>query len=284
MCIRDRPSITDRSKEATPDKQPKRVYSIRFLSQLDGTINKTVQVKVLGKFQFVKILPPTLEGLIKSYSIPTVLQKFYKVDNVTLYWNNTKLLNFMTCNSLNIPQAFENEVTNVDIVIMSKEKEIENENELRKKLLLEEKAAQMKLDLEKEREKEGEKNKPKESKNTEYAKAIAEFEKELKDATELKDSQVHGGENDGNMNIDGSDNEKSSIMKIALVGHDNKKIYVNVRNSTPFSKLAEYYRLQKQLPQAAKIQLMFDHDELNLEETVGDQDMEDEDMIEVVIK
>ncbi|CCD23593.1 Esc2p NDAI_0B05600 [Naumovozyma dairenensis CBS 421] len=275
------PSLT---KESTPDKLPKRIYNIRFISKLDGTMNKCVQVKVLGKFQFQKILPAALTGLIKAYSIPSVLQKYYSVDNVSLYWNHAKLLDFMTCNSLNIPQAFENEVTNVDIELISKDDEIENEKAITEKLLKDEREVSLKLEAAKKEKEIQEKLAKELAKEEKENEVFEEFEHELENVSELKTNGYDADASTVNeANELALEEGNADVMKIALVGQDNKKIHVNVRGTTPFSKVAEYYRIQKQLPQNAKIKLVFDHEELSLYETIEDQDMEDDDMIEVVI-
>ena len=83
--------------------------------------------------------------------------------------------------------------------------------------------------------------------------------------------------------VDLEDEDELEVIKLALVGQDNARLYVNVRRSTPFSKVAEYYKLHKPLPMEVNLNLYFDHEKLDLNETVGDQELEDEDMLEVVI-
>lgn len=270
---------------SAPENQPKRIFSIRFISKLDGTINKSVRVKVLGKFPFSKILPSALEGLIKAYKIPNIMKKFYTVENVALYWNNAKLLNFMTCNSLNIKQSFENEFSNVDIMLVSKEmgKSMELTSEL--EILRDE---QKLMD---EKKKAAEKKMGQNSDNINKEKSadlvIEEFERELQDIIEsdIQDkvySQVDTEEDNKSSSI--SDQTIGhDVFQISLVGQDNKKLSVNVRNSTLLSKLTTYYRAQKNLPQNTNLELLFDDEKLNLNKTIGDQDIEEEDMIDVVI-
>ncbi|GAV55098.1 hypothetical protein ZYGR_0AS04210 [Zygosaccharomyces rouxii] len=247
------------TRETTPE-QPRRIYNVRFLSKLDGSIDKAVQIKVLGKYDFASMLPSVLNGFIREYKIPNVMKKVYSQENVTLYWKTAKLLNFMTCNSLKIPQAFENEISDIDITVIPKEQENEFEQIINSRLL------------------EGE---PNPSDNTETGNLdarVEEFEKELKNvdnsATNHETTEL----------IDLEDEGDTELMKIALVGEDNKKIFVNVRNTTVLSKVAEYFRVKKKLPKDINIHLIFDHEKLDLNERIGDQDMEDEDMIEVVIR
>ncbi|CAL9730789.1 protein Esc2p [Monosporozyma unispora] len=250
---------------------PKRIYKIRFLSKLEGTINKSVQVKVLGKYTFEKILPPALAGLIKAFKVPSIMKKFYEPNNVSLYRNESmKLLKFMNCNSLNIPQSFENEISDVEIVLVSKDNEKEYEKEINDKIF---------------EDKDSIADSTTEStlnKNKSIGLDKLQFEQQFED--ELKDNET--SVNATGINLESSEmaDIDEPLMKIALLGHDNKKLYVNVRNSTPFSKLVDYYRIQKQLPQSKKIILSFDHDDLDLNECVKDQDMEDEDVIDVIVK
>lgn len=241
-------------------EQPRRIYNVRFLSKLDGTIDKAVQIKVLGKYDFSNMLPSVLNGFITEYKIPAAIKKIYSAENVTLYWKTAKLLNFMTCNSLKIPQAFENEISDIDITVIPKHQEEKFESEINSKLL------------------DDEQNAPDIGETGNVDARVEEFENELRDV------------DDSNANIESTevvdleDEDTSELMKIALVGRDNRKLFVNVRNTTTLSKVAEYYRDKKQLPKNTDVKLIFDHEELRLNESIGDQDMEDEDMIEVVTK
>lgn len=263
------------AKESTPE-QPRRIYNVRFLSKLDGTMNKAIQMKTLGKYDFSSILPSVLNGFVKEYGIPTIMKKTYNVDDVTLYWNNAKLLNFMTCNSLKISQAFENEISDVEITVVSKEYERKFEEDTRLKLLEEEQAAAKELLAIRESE-------ISLNKDDKTNRDIEEFEKELKSSKENNRKLSGFAQNKAIEYIDLEDDDKIDTIKLALMGQDNKKLYVNVRTSTPFSKLADYYKSHKQLPKKTKLKLIFDHDELDSKRTVGEEEMEEEDMIEVVI-
>ena len=264
--------------DTTNMPQPKRVYNIRFRSKLDGTINKSVIVKVLGKFTFGKILPSALQGLMKAYKIPAVMKKIYQVDNVTLYWGSAKVLNFMTCNSLNIKQSFENEISSVDITIVSKEMEKEMETTLKDEAF--EITESLKLSHNNDKNSKFEDN----ANKTQNDSIFDEFEKELEEAN-LPDTNsssenitIEGTEN--NATADNSD-EETEIMKIVLADHDKMKFPVNVRGTTILSKITEYYRKQKKLPQNAKIELLFDNDVLDLSKNIFDYEIEDEDMLDI---
>ncbi|KAG0664568.1 Protein esc2 [Maudiozyma exigua] len=272
------PNYTNDEKNNTKTPQPKRVYNIRFRSKLDGSINKSVIVKVLGKFTFEKILPSALQGLMKAYKIPAVMKKIYHVDNVTLYWDSAKVLNFMTCNSLNIKQSFENEISSVDITIVSKAMEKEMEESLRTQ-------AFDTNELSKQSNKTDTNTKLEEDyKETRNDAIFDEFEKEL-EAANLPDMDSSSE----NITIDGPEgtpttnnsDEEGEIIKIVLADHDKMKFPVNVRGTTVLSKITEYYRKQKKLPQNVKIELLFDNDVLELAKNITDYEIEDEDLLDI---
>ena len=258
--------------ENTTKSSPKRIYNIRFLSKLEGTIDRSVRVKVLGKFTFAKIIPSALQGLTKAYKIPKVMKNIYDPKNVVLYWNKAKLLDFMTCNSLNIKQEFDNEISNVDILLVSLEKGKEMEALSMEEWLQHTSEASQKL----EEQQAGNGN---QEGSTDLV--IEEFEKELQNVA-LTGNTGNVAHNTEEV-LDISDEEDDGVMKISLVGEDNKKLFVNVRTSTPLIKLVNYFRTQKKLPQKAALHLSFDDETLDLGKNVGDYDIEDEDMIEVVL-
>lgn len=255
------------SKSITPEVLA-RTYLITFTSKLDGSIEKNFQTKVQGKQQFSQILPSILKSLISRFRIANTLKEKYQPENVTLYWNNSKLLNFMTCNSLRVALIFEGEISEVNITIVSKDYEIKFEEEMRQKLIEEEERLKNKAD-----------STPNDSR--EPTAEFEEFENELKNVTQTVDDNELSYIEDNNQ--DNADVGKE-VIKIALVGQDNKKVFVNVHNSTPFGKLAEYYLSQKKLSKNSKVKLMFDHDELDPTSIVEEYDMETDDMIEIFIE
>lgn len=242
-------------RESSPELD-KRTYKISFISKLEGSIDKKIEVKAWGKSPFTKILPSTLDAIVKAYRIPKAIQNVYKMDNVTLYWNGAKILNFMTCNSLRIPQNYGDEITDVNITLVSKEYEMKYEVEFKE--MVENELSGSSVDV-------------KNVKKDDFA--TNEYELQLEKSESAEPSLLKSSENvrDG------------SFIKLALVGQDNKKIFVKARSSTLFKKIADYYKDVKNLPSFTKLKLTFDHVNLSLEDRVEDHEMEDEDMIEVAI-
>lgn len=285
----------DNNNNKTTLMDPKRIYKIRFISKLEGTVDKTVQVKVLGKFSFDKILPSALDGLVKAYKLPDVMKKLYKKEKVILYRNGSKLLNFMNCNSLNIPQSFPNEVVNVEIVILDKTERLQYENNVADNIgqldelsfdgissngaepgnssyLVEDTGNNTEI-----------KNSTLNNKNNQIINSRnVQEETEAQYERELGSKESNVGTNENN-NDNNKNTKEEPILRIGLLGEDNKKIFVKVRNSTPFSKLIDYYKIQKQLPQKVKIRLSFDHEDVSPDDCVADYDMDDDDVIDVIM-
>lgn len=249
-----------RSIENYEAKIPQKLYNVKLLSRLDGAMGKVVHVPVLGRDEFKSILQSVLDGTVKDFDLFNNLEKRYTVDDVTLYWNNAKLLKFMTCDSLRIERASEDEIAQVEITMVPQEREQEHEDRLRSNLMrLETASRSVSYDNSVE---------VKESESLEYQ----ETDKTIDRSDDSKDL----------IPVDHNNEPNYGAIKIALVGQDNKRLYVQVRPSTTFFKVAEYYKLHKPLPANAQIKLIFDHEELDLSGTIAEQDMENDDMIEVL--
>lgn len=82
-----------------------------------------------------------------------------------------------------------------------------------------------------------------------------------------------------------NDGKTREYFVIGLKGKDNKRIDVEVNSETPIRKLLEYYLSEKGIePAHAKnARLVFDSDELSLEDTVGDTELEEDFEIEVYV-
>ncbi|SCW02285.1 LAFE_0F03070g1_1 [Lachancea fermentati] len=256
---REAKKSSNTTREQTPEAA-RRIFNVRFRSRLEGSVDKKINVKVKGKHTFTQILPAALKTMIKEYSVPKELQSMYAADNITLFRDGVKILNFMSCNSLQIPQSYENEVSEVHLTMVFKkdehsyEQEYENTNygghEIT--ILSGEASAEEVEEL-----------------------TIPEYEKDV--------SQAPGRITASNVYDDEEENTENDVIRVALLGQDNKKVHVNVRGTTKFSKIAEHYKQTKGLSSASKLRLIFDNEPLDLDGNVMDADMEDEDIIEVVI-
>lgn len=94
-----------------------------------------------------------------------------------------------------------------------------------------------------------------------------------------------GGENSADIDkITGSDDDLLYFI-IGLKGKDNKRIEVKVTASTPILNIAKYFMLKKDITShdASAIKLVFDDELLDLRQTVGDTELEEDFEIQVVL-
>lgn len=75
--------------------------------------------------------------------------------------------------------------------------------------------------------------------------------------------------------------EEAGYFRISMRDKENVTIEVRVNNSTKIAKLAEYYRKHKKLDESATIKLVFDDEELSMEDTVEDTELEEDFTIDV---
>lgn len=243
-------------------------FKLTFYSKLDGTVGNAIQIEVLGKYDFGAILEPVLKGLIKEFSISAPLKDQYTIENVTLYWNGSKLLKFMTCDSLKVSDS-NTQIPEIDITMVSKDNEVKFEEEDRSRLLRVEKEAALKAELP--------------SKFTVESLQDEGLPDSSIEIIEQEGRHVKSPKNEEAVVVDLEGESELDVLKLALVSQDNSRIYVNVRRTTPLFKVAEYFRRHRPVHEGKPLFLYFDHEKLDLNETVGEQDLEDEDMIEVVI-
>ncbi|CAI5756979.1 unnamed protein product [Candida verbasci] len=84
------------------------------------------------------------------------------------------------------------------------------------------------------------------------------------------------------------DDESEEFFKIGLKGQDNKRLEVKVNPKTKLMNLLVYYLKQKNIDQGiigkGKVKMIFDDEAMNLNETVGDTELEEDFEIQIVIK
>lgn len=245
-------------KESSP-AVAQRIYNIKFISDLEGSAGRRINVKVKGKQSFDQILPVALKTIIKEYKIPDALHPIYETDKVTLYRDGVKILNFMNCNSLQIPLEFKGEVSDVCLTIISKGQEQNFE-------ALYEQSKHSNHELVPAFIEPG-------TETPDFT--VEEYEKELRNVDFNKNTSVQN--QPPPQSVD--DN-----IRIALMSQDNKKIIVTARPETTFAALAEHYQKLTSLPPQQQVLLFFDNEELHLDSKVSDADVEDDDIVEVVIK
>ncbi|AGO12591.1 AaceriAER251Wp [[Ashbya] aceris (nom. inval.)] len=244
-----------------------RVYNVGFISRIEGSRNRRVNVKVTGQKQFAAFLSVALAAFSKQHTIRKALKPKYQADQVKIYREGVEVFKFMTCDSFNIEEPYNGSPTDIEVYIVPVEEAETFEQEWKRKF--EERVRMLS--------------------NSSFLEAVDgieedkddflvnEYEKALVNARSLDETELAVREGT-------PADESSQLLKIVLLGSDNKKVHIHVRPTTTFSKVAEHYRVAKELTATVQLTLMFDHEEIDLDDTISDIDIEDGDIIEVVVK
>lgn len=95
------------------------------------------------------------------------------------------------------------------------------------------------------------------------------------------DELANAGES--STSADASASAEDGYFRVAMKGKDNQQVEVSVNQHTTISKLAEYYRTHHGIAEDKKLTLMFDDEELDMDATVGDTELEEDFTIDVYI-
>lgn len=80
-----------------------------------------------------------------------------------------------------------------------------------------------------------------------------------------------------------SKESEEGYFPIHLKGKDNIVVSVQVNSETTISKLVDYYKKQRNLDPSVKIRLSFDDEDMDLSQTVGDTELEEDFTIDVFL-
>lgn len=247
------------------DPRTRRIYNINFVSTLEGTQNKRVNVKVTGNKSFESILPITIKSFIKSYKVPRSLQMFYKPADLVLFRAGIEVLPFSNCDSLQIPSNSIREEAEVDLIIVHASEAQNYKNEYKR-------IRDSRLhSFDDENES---KDENPDSKNDDKFKL---FEKELENAPKLEMSP------DEVIEIAEMDSEEENIIRLVLIDKKNKRTSIPVHPSMTFSDIAEKYKQISKLSSDTVVKLTFENTDMEPSETVESQDLEEDDILEIKI-
>lgn len=76
---------------------------------------------------------------------------------------------------------------------------------------------------------------------------------------------------------------EEGYFPILMKSKDNQVVKVQVSADTKISKLADYYRKQRNIDSTKKIRLLFDDEDMDLSQTVGDTELEEDFTIDVFL-
>ncbi|ODQ44417.1 hypothetical protein PICMEDRAFT_18326 [Pichia membranifaciens NRRL Y-2026] len=86
-----------------------------------------------------------------------------------------------------------------------------------------------------------------------------------------------------NEHIPNDVDSRTEYFSIFVAGSDKKRFKVSVKPSTKISDILNFYRQKSGLPSSTNLKLVFDDDDMDLNATVADTELEDEFMIDAVI-
>ncbi|KAL6940641.1 hypothetical protein ACO0QE_004553 [Hanseniaspora vineae] len=238
----------------------KRMYMLLIVSKIPELKDKSIEVKVYGDQNFDHIIPNVLHSLFNFYEMPE-LENIYFKEDLVLYHERVKLQYFMTLDSLGIPETSADELTEVRIDLVLKKTAESKDSKVLESIMEDKNKTQLPV--------------PKKQLNAAdlaQLKLMTAWEAELNLEKKEESPVVAQPQRSASPNS----------FVIYLVGSDNKKLKANVTNATKMKSLAAYYRKEKAFAESIQITFSFDNEEIPQESTVGELDMEEDDMLEVI--
>ena len=245
----------------------KRMYMLLIVSKIPELKDKSIEVKVYGDQNFDHIIPNVLHSLFNFYEMPE-LENIYFKDDLVLYYERVRLQYFMTLDSLGIPETSNNDddddddLTEVKIDLVLKATAESKNFKMLESIMEEKNKAQLTAP-----------NKQLNATEAAQLELMNVWEAELNLKNKEEPFKV----------AEPQRSTSPTSFVIYLVGSDNKKLKANVTNATKMKSLAAYYRKEKVVSESNKISFTFDNEDIPQESTVGELDMEEEDMLEVII-
>ncbi|CEP60668.1 Esc2p LALA0_S01e16248g [Lachancea lanzarotensis] len=243
--------------EKSPSLPVNHIFNIRFTSHLEGSMDKTVKLKVNGFHTFTQILPLALNLLLKEHNVNKELRHHYQSDKVSIYRGGVKILDFMTCNSLQVSTDPDIKFIEYSLTLVPKVSEEDYKTTLEKK-------------------------------NQSETSLLADDP--TVDANDTSffsgDDDVYNSQNSESNHIyilddDLSPEDQASTTRIALMAKNNEKTHVNVHQDTSVATLSNHFRSVHNVPAERHIDLYFDNEKLAPSQLTRELDLEDEDIIEV---
>lgn len=279
---RGKSDLSDGKEEDDTAAAPLRTYDVNIRSFLPGSEDSIVDVQVIGDKKFGKVMKKVLKHFISMNDVAEQYIPLYSPEFANFIWRSGKSLikvtEFMSPNGLQLPPTVKNlefELhTNEQINdLIEEHSRIQRARKLaieREKLLdaqAEAAARAVIVDVEEEDD---------DDDDEDFREVDLEIEKQDAVRSNASGPTQKSPEPE-------EDKDAEDYFKIGLKGEDNKKVFVQVNPETQISKIVEYYLTQKNLPQTTKVRLVFDDEDIELDQTVGDTELEEDFTVEVYI-
>jgi hypothetical protein len=244
-------------------RNPKK-YSINITSYLPGSENHPLHIDMKGHKPFSSVISKILKYLLAQDGVSETLIDIYVPENVVLMRDSMELLDFMKPDSLNIcaPDVGPIELdlglyTRSQIITMQEYKEQEKIKKLRE------------LEHEEELDR--------------IAKAQIQVDDLHADDKEFEEIDREIEYKERHLTAEPEESEEDGYFRITLKGGDKAKIEVKVKPDTLVSKLASYYLKKTGLQPTTRLRLVFDDEDLDLSDTVGDTELEEDFTVDVYV-
>jgi hypothetical protein len=255
----------DRSTSNELLQNPKK-YSINITSYLPGSENHSLHIDMKGHKPFSSVISKILKYLLAQDGVSETLIDIYVPENVVLMRDSMELLDFMKPDSLNIsaPEVGPIELdlglyTRSQIITIQEYKEQEKIKKLRELEHEEELDRIAKAEIQMDR----------------YD--LHADDKEFEEIDKEIEYKVR------HLTAEPEESEEDGYFKITLKGGDKAKIEVKVKPDTLISKLASYYLKKTGLQPTTRLRLVFDDEDLDLNDTVGDTELEEDFTVDVYV-
>ncbi|CCH43806.1 hypothetical protein BN7_3360 [Wickerhamomyces ciferrii] len=280
--VSDSNSREDSEEPSNPNTKSRK-YILHITSFLPGSQNNALDIDVKGNKKFHAVISKTLSYLLSLGIVPDAFKVLYRVDQITLFWDKVKIQDFMRPDSLRLPEPSSGESTVIELGLYTKSQA----EEIERYRLLEREELYRKLAQKEAMEAEAERLEKEEKEREEREKLMFDKEEEdpFKDDELFKNIEADVPTNASREATLQPNNEKEEegFFKIGLKGEDNKKIIVKVHAETQINKLVEHFINKKGLPPTTKLKLVFDDEDIDLDGTVGDTELEEDFTVDVIV-
>ncbi|KAI5955473.1 ESC2 [Candida theae] len=275
-------SLTDHSYKFAEADEKKRRYIIKITSKLPAPEGTTIEVDLgcKGMKSFGKILKSAVDFYTNAYAnqLPPVLLDRYNVDECALVWLEGKMLvhSFFTPRMLRIQPpggAFNALVDRVETMPPTKVHFLlipkDNKNNFMN-VYPELRNSEMEPEV-------------KVVEEPTVAEELSQSSSEDEEDYDESDGKHPSNSN----NLDDLANGEEGVFSIGLKGKDNKRISCKVTPETKLESLLKFYLDKKKIDEStvnlASVKMIFDDEELNLNDVVADTELEEDFEIQIVL-
>ncbi|KAL6928649.1 hypothetical protein ACO0SA_001977 [Hanseniaspora valbyensis] len=262
--IGDRASSSTSKTPEPKDKEKDKKVKVSIISHLTGLEKCILVINVKEKKPLKSILPKAIAAVLNQNNKPEN-PMYYNEYNCYFFHNKIELSPHITISDLRLNQQGE---SNIELTLVSRdqrEKMLHSDYELMQTMQKQQEKmkildARLKYDDLDHTEKE-------------WAQKISN----------LREQEIDSKTNDDNGLASEEEEEDDGKFNIKLLDKANKPLVIKVSSEMTISDVFNIYKEKKQIPLSAKVSIMFDGDVVEMDETLDNLGLEDDDMLEFVV-